>query len=348
MRVQHIGYQIRGFYRLAEFGQVWAMTPKDAQHRIRILRFLDKHGLAATVDAFGVSPRTLYRWKAALKAQGGNPTALAARSSAPKRRRQPETDPQLVAEIRRLRTLHPNLGKAKLHVLLASWCEARGISLPSVSTLGRIIARAPDKMRHAPTRLDPRGRTRALKRRTKPRKPKGVTPAPLQVIATDTIERIRDGLRRAIVTFIDPKSHFAFAWAAPSKHSRHTASAFESLLELLPHEPQVVLSDNGSEFEADFADCLEHRGIQRWYTYPKSPRMNAHAERFNRTIQESFVDYHEDLLFTDLAAFNQKLAEWLVFYNAVRPHHSLGQRSPLSFLIQHQPECQRWWTHTRA
>jgi hypothetical protein len=74
--------------------------------------------------------------------------------------------------------------------------------------------------------------------------------------------------------------------------------------------------------------------------------MNAHVERFNRTIQESFVDYHEDLLFTDLDRFNQKLADWLVFYNAERPHHSLGQRSPLQFLLQTQPECQRWWTHT--
>jgi hypothetical protein len=64
-------------------------------------------------------------------------------------------------------------------------------------------------------------------------------------------------------------------------------------------------------------------------------------------VQESFVDYHEDLLFTDLDAFNQQLANWLVFYNAERPHHTLGQQPPLRFLLEHQPECQRWWTHTR-
>jgi transposase InsO family protein len=58
------------------------------------------------------------------------------------------------------------------------------------------------------------------------------------------------------------------------------------------------------------------------------------------------VDDHEELLFTDLALFNRKLADWLVFHNTERPHHSLGQRSPLSFLLQHQPECQRDWTHT--
>ena len=43
-------------------------------------------------------------------------------------------------------------------------------------------------------------------------------------------------------------------------------------------------------------------------------QMNVHCKRFNRTLQESFVNYHEDLLFTDLALFNQKLADWLVFY----------------------------------
>jgi transposase InsO family protein len=95
---------------------------------------------------------------------------------------------------------------------------------------------------------------------------------------------------------------------------------------LLPHTQKVVLSDNGSEFEADFARLLEDQGIKRWYTYPKNPKMNAHAERFNRTIQESFVDYHEELLFTDLALSNCQ--------------------SPLSFLLEHQPECQRYWTHT--
>jgi predicted DNA-binding transcriptional regulator YafY len=69
------------------------MTPKDAHRRLEILRFLDKHGLAATHDAFAVSRRTLYRWKATLEAQGGNPAALAAQSSAPKRRRTPTRIP---------------------------------------------------------------------------------------------------------------------------------------------------------------------------------------------------------------------------------------------------------------
>ncbi|PZP57540.1 MAG: hypothetical protein DI596_09145, partial [Azospira oryzae] len=65
MQVHHVGYRIRGFYRVAKLGHLWEMTPKDAQERLRILRFWERHGLQATIDAFGVSRRTLYRWKKA-------------------------------------------------------------------------------------------------------------------------------------------------------------------------------------------------------------------------------------------------------------------------------------------
>jgi transposase InsO family protein len=342
-----MGYRIRGFYRVASLGHLGQMTPQDAQERVRILKFFDSHGLAATQDAFGVSRRTLYRWKRALREAGGNPAALAARSCAPRRRRTPRSDARLVAEIRKLRRQYPNLGKEKLHLLLAPWCEEHGIALPSASTIGRIIARAPDRMRHAPARLDRLGRPKPG-RPTKPRQPKGSRTTPLQCLAVDTIERIRDGIRRYLVTFIDPASRFAFALALPSKASRHTQTALEAVLSLLPQAPKVVLSDNGSEFEKAFAQTIKARQIERWYTYPKSPRMNAHVERFNRTLQESFVDDHEALLFTDLALFNQKLADWLIFYNTQRPHFALGQQPPLSSLLQHQPECQRWWTHTTA
>ncbi len=42
--------------------------------------------------------------------------------------------------------------------------------------------------------------------------------------------------------------------------------------------------------------------------------MSTHTECFNLTIQDSFVDDHEDLFFTDLTRINCKLAYLLVFY----------------------------------
>jgi hypothetical protein len=60
------------------------------------------------------------------------------------------------------------------------------------------------------------------------------------------------------------------------------------------------------------------------------------------------VAFHEDLLFTDLTLYNQKFADWLAFYNAQRPHHAIGQQPQLHFFLEHKPECQRWWTLTKA
>nr|WP_249419432.1 integrase core domain-containing protein [Hydrogenophilus thiooxidans] len=93
---------------------------------------------------------------------------------------------------------------------------------------------------------------------------------------------------------------------------------------------------------------LESMGLTHYWTYPKSPRMNAHCERFNRTIQEQFVDWHEELLFTDLELFNQKLGQWLIDYNTVLPHHSLGLKAPVQWLLENHKECQRYWTNTSS
>ena len=54
--------------------------------------------------------------------------------------------------------------------------------------------------------------------------------------------------------------------------------------------------------------------------------MNTHNERFNKTIQDMFVSYNEDLLFTDLNEFNRKMAKWLIDYNTILTHTSLGYK----------------------
>ncbi|WP_423908390.1 integrase core domain-containing protein [Candidatus Spongiihabitans sp.] len=67
--------------------------------------------------------------------------------------------------------------------------------------------------------------------------------------------------------------------------------------------------------------------------------MNPCAERFNRTIQEQLVDYHESLLFDNLALFNQKLADWLIKYNAIQPHKGLALKTPVQVIIDNNKKC---------
>ncbi|MER3466643.1 MAG: hypothetical protein C4340_05905, partial [Armatimonadota bacterium] len=319
MQVQRIGYRIKGFYSTADRALCWSMISADAQERYRILCFWEKHGLLATREAFGVSRRTLYAWRQRLRAGGGKPAACAPLSTRPHHLRQRRWPPALLAELRRLRTQHKNLGKEKLHPFLAAWCRRQGLGCPSVRTIGRLIAAAPDKMRHAPRRVSrfPQGR---LGRRPRTRKPKGYRPAcPGDCLALDTIERWRDGEPRYVITCIDLASRFSFALAFRSRSSAHAALTLRCAQIVFPLPLRRVLSDNGGEFARHFHDATVAQNLVHWHTAPRTPKMNAHCERFNRTIQQELVDYHEDLLFGDHDACNDRLFEWLHWYNAERP-----------------------------
>ncbi|MBI3335343.1 MAG: transposase [Candidatus Portnoybacteria bacterium] len=113
-----------------------------------------------------------------------------------------------------------------------------------------------------------------------------------------------------------------------------------------------VLTDNGSEFKKHFSSALKQLHLIHYHTYPKTPKMNAHCERFNRTIQEEFINYHEQELL-EPASFNQMLINWLIWYNTKRPHWALNLLSPLQFMLSLHPsltpqKSNFGWTNTRS
>jgi transposase InsO family protein len=202
-------------------------------------------------------------------------------------------------------------------------------------------------MRHCPKRLTPKGKSKPFKRISKARKPKGFTAThPGHCLAFDSIERFHDGMRRYVITAIDLYSRYTFGIATPS-HTSHAAKHFYDLLKtVFPYPIEYVLTDNGSEFMKHFDSAIKTEIKNHWHTYPKTPRMNAHCERYNRTLQEEFVDYHEDTLFYDLFQFNDQLIDYLIFYNGERPHFSLQLKSPIQFLVHNNHQCHMWWPHT--
>ncbi len=83
-----------------------------ATMRMKALHFWDKHGISAASEAFGVSCRTLYWWRQLLIK--GGPEGLIPHSKAPLVRRKKHWHPDVLKEIRRLRTELPNLGKEQI------------------------------------------------------------------------------------------------------------------------------------------------------------------------------------------------------------------------------------------
>ena len=331
------------------------MITQKALEKARILAFWEKHGLQAATEAFHIKRRTLFDWKKKFIEGGKKPEALNEKKRTPKTKRKRNWHEDIITEIKRLRWEHPNLGKDKVHPLIARFCRVRKIRCPEISTIGRLIKDC-GGLRMFPKKVRHNGQIVTLKRRKVLRKPKDFkTTYPGHLVALDTVERIVHGSRRYVITFEDIYTRFAFAWATTSHASLAAKEFFDYCGKVFPFSFAFVLTDNGSEFTKHFSEELKRLHTIHYHTYPKTPKMNAHVERFNRTIQEEFVDYHDgELLNVDL--FNRKLIDWLFWYNAERPHWAFQNKlSPVQFIMSLQAqslipsrECRNGWTYTWA
>ena len=347
MRIFNVYKGVKGFVGVYHTALRSAyMITKKALHKARVLAFWEKHGLEATIEAFSVKRSTLFLWKKQQKQGKGKIEALNEASKTPHAKRKRNWPIQITSEIKRMRNLHPNIGKDKIHVLIRPFCEKNNLPLPSVSTIGRIIKDC-GGLRMFPQKVRHNGKIVPLKRKKVLRKPKDFkTEYEGHLVALDTIERFVHGCRRYIITFEDIHTRFAFAWGTTSHASLAAKEFFEYCRLVFPHPFEYVLTDNGSEFMKHFDEELRRLHLTHYHTYPKTPKMNAHCERFNRTIQEEFVDYHAGLLLNP-SLFNQKLIPWLVWYNTERPHWGLNLKSPMQFMLTAHPEkSNMWWTDT--
>lgn len=104
-------------------------------------------------------------------------------------------------------------------------------------------------------------------------------------------------------------------------------------------------SDNSSENLGEFDEQLKKDGIPHFFSYPRCPKINTYVERYNRTIQEEFIDPNLGIIY-DKPLFHQRLADYLIFYNTQRPHKSLGLKSPIEYLIENGGMSQKSLTYT--
>ncbi len=240
------------------------------------------------------------------------------------------------------RSLTPNLGPNKIYSMLKTFCKEHHLDkCPKVRTIARIIADDPDKMRIFPQKISYFGKIKKANRHKVLRKPKGLKPEYSgHLVALDTIEKFINGIRRYIITFEDIYTRFAFAQATKSHASKAAEEFFELCLKVFPFSFNFlyVLTDNGSEFKKHFAERLKGLHLIHYHTYPRTPRINAHVERFNRTIQDDWVDWHLYEL-KDPDVFNRSLIDYLIFYNTERVHYAFQNKlSPVQFMIQWQEE----------
>lgn len=331
------------------------MITEKALQKAKIILFAEKHGHKIALEAFSLKSRTLYHWKRLWKQGGKKPEALNEKKRIPKNKRKRSWPEELIAEIKRIRWEHPNLGKDKIHPILQRFCKEKNLQCPKAKTIGRLIKDC-GGLRVFPQKITHFGKIKPLKRRKVLRKPKDLKAEyPGHIAAFDTIEKHINGCRRYIITFEDIYTRFGFAWATTSHASLAAKEFFDCCKTIFPFPFAFVLTDNGSEFMKHFTEELKRLHVTHYHTYPKTPKMNAHCERFNRTLQEEFADYHIQDLLTPIV-FNRKLIDWLVWYNTERVHYAFQNKlSPVEFMLslpqtvlaKTGSECKDGWPYTQ-
>lgn len=320
----------------------------EAARKEEAVRFFLKYGLRATMDGFSVSRGSIYGWKEKLEKNNWDRNCLVSKSRAPWRKRERVVDGDILDFIVGMRRKYPRLGKDKIQALL----REAGLPQISVSTVGRLIAdlkrggRIAKHVRVSYYAKSDRFVERKPVKREKVRR-KGYCPEkPGDLMQADTVVKFVNGLRKHIVTAIDMSTGFAFAHGYKGHSSATTRDFFLKLETVAPFKIQRVQTDNGSEFLHRFHDELDKKNIVHFWNYPRRPTQNARIERFNRTIQEEFVDYHLHELAHDIDRFNHLLMEWLIWYNTRRPHHSLNLKSPINYLISNYGFSKMLGTYT--
>ena len=98
--------------------------------------------------------------------------------------------------------------------------------------------------------------------------------------------------------------------------------------------PQRIRSDNGPEFtsRAYLAWALERR-IELLHIRPGKPIENAYIESFNGKFRDACLNVS---WFRNLFDARRPIAAWRKHYNQLRPHSSLGYRTPEEFAALHR------------
>ena len=307
---------------------------KKARQRLKWFDYYYSHGRNGrlTCRHFDVSPQTFYRWKKRYNPR--HPESLENHSHQPRHLRQPTYSAELVEAVLKLREEYPRWGKDKLVILL----HRQGLNC-SASMVGRILHKLKERgILKEPLPNHISARKRRWQRPYAIRKPEEyVARSPGDIVEVDTLDvRPLPGIIFKHFTARDIISR----WDVLEAHTRatsNTASGFiDILLKRMPFPIKAIQVDGGSEFQDAFERECQKRGIKLFVLPPRSPKLNGHVERAQRTHTEEFYEVTDSSF--EIGGLNRALLEWEKVYNTIRPHQALGYLTPLEFLEQYQQE----------
>lgn len=335
-----------------------------AELKINTVKYYRDNGLTATQLRFGIeygakiSRSTIYSWIKQVNCydnRGLLLTNLNLKSRKPTKCRESQYDSRLDDEIIRLRHKYPIMGKDKLYCLLIPFSKANGINTIGKTTIGKILRKL--KISRAIPTIKPNfevslngktGKVEVREIKAKMRKKKNRKPIDHKakyfgdVIQCDAITYQIGKMKKYFVCCIDLYTRISYAKAYDILNSANATDCIGEFERIHKVKIKHVQTDNGLEYHRYFDQYLEENNIKHYWNYPRRPKMNAHIERFNRTIEDEFIDWNlKNLKTLKCSEFNQILSNYLDFYNRIRPHHSLQLMTPMQMLelSNSSPEC---------
>lgn len=298
------------------------------------------YNASLTCRHFGIPAKTFYKYLN--RFDSTDFSSLEPRSRAPKRVRQRQITLEQEQRIIKLRNKYLCYGKEKLRQeYLEIYKE--DISCHKIyytirkHHLYRDKVRIQRARRRSALRIN-KQRISTLKKRNKQ--------ALGHLIQVDTIVLHLFGIKRYILTGIDKYGKLAYARCYRNQSSYSATDFLIRLNYLIDDQIVNIQTDNGSEFSKHFERACTTLGISHYFSRARTPKDNAVIERFNRTLQEEWLDNGN---FTeDIDEMNRRLTVWLEFYNFKRRHFSLGNMSPINYLIKYRKVLPMYPTSTHT
>jgi putative transposase len=221
-----------------------------------------------------------------------------------------------VALILRLARENPRWG----YLRIVGECAKFGFTI-SATSVRNLLRR--HRIGPAPRRLGPRGRSYFEHRLP------GRSPATFFSVDTITLRGLYVlfliDLERRQVFLAGVTAHRIGSWV--TQQARNLTSTLEDQGRVI----RFIIRDRDAKFVGPFDDVMHSTGTRVIKTPVRSPRANVFAERWVRTVRAECLDW---LLIRSERHLEQVLDEFVEYYDAARPHHSIDLEVPEPYAPQ--------------
>jgi putative transposase len=178
---------------------------------------------------------------------------------------------------------------------------------------------------------------RKVKKRPEVVQPMPVPSMPNRIWALDFVhDALSNGRRVRFLTTIDACTRECLELEAAHGFSGERVSRALDMLLVIRGKPEIVMSDNGPEFQSTAISRWAAKNRVHWhFIQPGKPNQNAWIESFNGKFRDECLNMHA---FSDLNEAQDIVMKWKEEYNTIRPHSSLGRVPPAVYAASKHAE----------